>query len=53
MHIGLLPGSGGLDIRKITLQEITVIGTYWSGRLAAGYRQVPVWTPTGRMKAAR
>ena len=28
VHIGLLPGSGGLDIRKITLQEVTLIGTY-------------------------
>jgi L-iditol 2-dehydrogenase len=28
VHIGLLPGSGGVDIRKITLQEITLIGTY-------------------------
>ena len=28
VHIGLLPGSGGVDIRKITLQEVTLIGTY-------------------------
>lgn len=28
VHIGLLPGSEGLDIRKITLQEIIVIGSY-------------------------
>jgi L-iditol 2-dehydrogenase len=28
VHIGLLPGSGGIDIRKITLQEVTLIGTY-------------------------
>ena len=28
MHIGLLPGSDGIDIRKITLQEVTLIGTY-------------------------
>ena len=27
-HIGLASGSGGLDIRKLTLQEITFIGTY-------------------------
>ena len=28
VHIGLASGEGGLDIRKITLQEITFIGTY-------------------------
>jgi L-iditol 2-dehydrogenase len=28
MHIGLGSASGGLDIRRITLQEITFIGTY-------------------------
>lgn len=28
VHIGLLPGSDGLDIRKITLQEIIFTGTY-------------------------
>lgn len=28
VHIGLLPGSAGLDVRKITLQEITLLGTY-------------------------
>ena len=28
MHVGLLPGSEGLDIRKVTLQEITFTGTY-------------------------
>jgi len=27
-HIGLGDGEGGLDIRRITLQEITFIGTY-------------------------
>ena len=27
-HIGLAGGTGGFDIRRITLQEITVIGTY-------------------------
>jgi threonine dehydrogenase-like Zn-dependent dehydrogenase len=27
-HIGLKEGSGGLDIRRMTLQEITFIGTY-------------------------
>jgi threonine dehydrogenase-like Zn-dependent dehydrogenase len=28
LHIGLGSGSGGLDIRRMTLQEITFIGTY-------------------------
>ncbi|HRK23528.1 MAG TPA: alcohol dehydrogenase catalytic domain-containing protein [Beijerinckiaceae bacterium] len=28
VHAGLLPGAEGLDIRKITLQEIIVTGTY-------------------------
>ncbi|RIA47251.1 zinc-dependent alcohol dehydrogenase [Dichotomicrobium thermohalophilum] len=28
MHIGLGSGAGGLDIRRMTLQEITFIGTY-------------------------
>ncbi|MFY0614117.1 MAG: alcohol dehydrogenase catalytic domain-containing protein, partial [Hyphomicrobiaceae bacterium] len=28
LHIGLASGTGGLDIRKLTLQEIAFIGTY-------------------------
>ena len=28
MHIGLLDSDESLDIRRITLQEITLIGTY-------------------------
>jgi threonine dehydrogenase-like Zn-dependent dehydrogenase len=28
VHAGLLPGQDGLDIRKITLQEVTFTGTY-------------------------
>lgn len=28
VHIGLLPGDRGLDVRKITLQEIVVSGSY-------------------------
>ncbi len=28
VHVGLLPGQGGLDIRKLTLQEITLAGVY-------------------------
>jgi threonine dehydrogenase-like Zn-dependent dehydrogenase len=28
VHAGLLPGHDGLDVRKITLQEVTLTGTY-------------------------
>lgn len=28
IHIGLLPSADGLDIRKITLQEVTFLGSY-------------------------
>ncbi len=28
VHAGLLPGTDGLDLRKITLQEVTLTGTY-------------------------
>jgi threonine dehydrogenase-like Zn-dependent dehydrogenase len=28
VHLGLLPGADGLDIRKVTLQEITFTGSY-------------------------
>lgn len=28
MHIGLLDNDGGIDVRKMTLQEIALIGTY-------------------------
>ncbi len=28
VHIGLLEAEGGLDVRKMTLQEVTFIGTY-------------------------
>jgi len=28
VHIGLLPGAAGLDVRKITLQEVTLVGSY-------------------------
>jgi len=28
LHIGLLDNDGGLNARKLTLQEITVIGSY-------------------------
>lgn len=28
MHIGIGAGAGGLDIRQLNLNEITLIGTY-------------------------
>jgi 2-desacetyl-2-hydroxyethyl bacteriochlorophyllide A dehydrogenase len=28
VHVGLLPGQDGLDVRKLTLQEITLTGSY-------------------------
>lgn len=28
VHVGLLPGQEGLDVRRITLQEITLVGCY-------------------------
>jgi threonine dehydrogenase-like Zn-dependent dehydrogenase len=28
VHVGLLPGADGLDIRRLTLQEITLTGSY-------------------------
>lgn len=28
VHVGLIPGEAGLDVRKITLQEITLCGVY-------------------------
>ncbi len=28
VHIGLLPGAGGLDVRRMTLQEIAFLGSY-------------------------
>ncbi len=28
VHVGLIPGEAGLDVRKITLQEITLAGVY-------------------------
>jgi hypothetical protein len=28
VHVGLLPGHEGLDVRKLTLQEITFLGSY-------------------------
>ncbi|HRJ69788.1 MAG TPA: zinc-binding dehydrogenase, partial [Beijerinckiaceae bacterium] len=28
VHLGLLPGLDGLDVRKVTLQEVTFLGSY-------------------------
>jgi threonine dehydrogenase-like Zn-dependent dehydrogenase len=28
VHVGLLPGHSGIDIRKLTLQEVTLVGSY-------------------------
>lgn len=28
VHVGLLPGHSGIDLRKLTLQEITLVGSY-------------------------
>ncbi len=28
VHVGLLPGNAGIDVRKLTLQEITLVGSY-------------------------
>ena len=28
VHVGLLPGQGGIDVRKLTLQEVTLVGSY-------------------------
>jgi threonine dehydrogenase-like Zn-dependent dehydrogenase len=53
VHIGLLPGTEGLDIRKITLQEITLSGSYCYtptdfgdtvGALVAGHLGTLAWT---------
>jgi threonine dehydrogenase-like Zn-dependent dehydrogenase len=28
VHLGLLPGLGGVDVRRLTLQEITFVGSF-------------------------
>ena len=28
VHVGLLPGNAGIDMRKLTLQEVTLVGSY-------------------------
>ena len=61
-HIGLGSAEGGLDIRRMTLQEITFIGTYTY--TAADFRDTAAamfdgrlgpldWTETGRWATAR
>jgi L-iditol 2-dehydrogenase len=55
VHAGLLPGAKGLDVRRLTLQEITFTGTYCYtpqefrtvvGLLVAGRFGVPGWIET-------
>ncbi|WP_336492068.1 zinc-dependent alcohol dehydrogenase [Methylobacterium nigriterrae] len=47
VHIGLLPGSEGFDIRKITLQEIVVTGSYCY--TAQEFRDVVAAMASGRL----
>ncbi len=49
MHIGLGSAAGGLDIRRMTLQEITVIGTYTY--TAADFRDTAAAIFAGRLGA--
>ncbi|GMG85151.1 2,3-butanediol dehydrogenase [Paralimibaculum aggregatum] len=49
MHIGLGSGEGGLDIRRMTLQEITFIGTYTY--TAADFRETAAAIFAGRLGA--
>ncbi len=49
VHVGLLPGAGGLDIRRITLQEITLIGTYCY--TMADFRETVAALAAGRLGA--
>jgi len=49
MHIGLGSGEGGLDIRRMTLQEITFIGTYTY--TAADFRETAAAIFDGRLGA--
>ncbi len=46
-HIGLESGDGGLDIRRMTLQEISFIGTY--SFTAADYRETAKAIFSGRL----
>ncbi len=45
VHIGLLPGHGGIDIRRLTLQEITLRGSYCYSE--ADFRHVVVTLAQG------
>ncbi len=47
VHAGLLPGAEGLDIRRLTLQEITFTGTYCY--TPQEFRTVVALLATGRM----
>jgi L-iditol 2-dehydrogenase len=47
VHAGLLPGSEGLDIRKVTLQEVTFTGTYCYTR--ADFRETVEALADGRL----
>jgi L-iditol 2-dehydrogenase len=49
IHVGLLPGSEGFDVRKITLQEVIVAGTYCYTPLE--FRQTLEAIATGRLGA--
>lgn len=49
VHVGLLPGSGGIDIRKITLQEVTLVGTYCYSML--DFRETVAALASGRLGA--
>jgi len=49
MHIGLGSGEGGLDIRRMTLHEITFIGTYTY--TAADFRETAAAIFDGRLGA--
>lgn len=47
VHIGLLPGSDGLDVRRLTLQEITFIGSYCYSML--DFRETVAALASGRL----
>ena len=49
VHIGLGSAVGGLDIRRLTLQEITFIGTYTYS--AADFRETAAAIFDGRLGA--
>jgi L-iditol 2-dehydrogenase len=49
VHVGLLPGSAGIDVRKITLQEISFIGTYCYTMVE--FREVVAALAAGRLGA--